>query len=369
MGHCRRREIYPKCKLMIKQVRIAFTVVFATLLAASCRVGSNQDVFEGEIYIDQMASASGGNVITTETGMHVHLLGVKEGDELGTAFLKKFIGETIHVIEDSHLEQDPVGTDTILGYAVLDDGVCINHMLLKQEPRLFTPINLEDSLEAFRTNKEKPQEISDICLYIKQRTFMIEVPLGGGVSNYGTGFFINDEGLAITNCHVFEGSYDAYCYLYDTSRLDDNEIHHELKHNAFTRDIVDCNKSIDITVFKVKLLDGEKSNYFNLSSKHIDQGAKVCTMGNPVDQANVLTGTFTDGMVSGYRNQDDEKPLVQYTLSTNFGNSGGPVCDKNGRVIAVHCMGDKSKQNVNYGIDILVVRKMLNKLGFYYGGK
>lgn len=355
---------------MVKQIIVALISAWVALSFLSCRGGvSEADCFDGEIYVDQIATASGGNVIITDMGMNVYLLGIKEGDELGTAFLKKYIGETIHVIADSHLEQDPVGTDSIMGYAVLDNGVCINHMLIKQEPQLFSPINVEDSLENFQPDDGGSQEITDVCLYMKQRTFMIEIPQGGGVSSYGTGFFINDEGIAVTNFHVFDGSNDAFCYLYDTTNLDDNEIHYDLRRDAVTSEIIDCDEDLDITVFKVRLLNDEKSHFFKLTNRHIAQGERIYTIGNPVDQANVLVGTFTDGLVSGYRHQDEEKPLVQYTLSTNSGNSGGPVCDKNGIVIAVHCMGDKSKQNVNYGIDILSVRKMLNKLGFYYGGK
>lgn len=60
---------------------------------------------------------------------------------------------------------------------------------------------------------------------------------------------------------------------------------------------------------------------------------------------------------------------MQYTMSTNGGNSGGPVCDEYGRVIAVHELGRKDLQNVNFGIDILQVRDVLNGLSINYGGK
>lgn len=56
-------------------------------------------------------------------------------------------------------------------------------------------------------------------------------------------------------------------------------------------------------------------------------------------------------------------------MSTNGGNSGGPVCDEYGRVIAVHELGRKDLQNVNFGIDILQVRDVLNGLSINYGGK
>ena len=350
-------------------LRAILTVVSLTLFVTSCHRNNTDDEFDGEIFADQMADVTGGNVIVTETGMNVYLLGVKEGDEIGTGFLLKYVGETIHVIADSNLDQDPAGTDSIWGYAVLDDGLCINHMLLKQEPQLYSPVNLEDSLDSFRPKKDDVQDIQDMGLYLKQRAFLIEVPVGGGLSNYGTAFFINDDGIAITNHHVFDGSDDANCYLYSTKYFDDSGIDSEKSLTAYVRDIIYTDAALDITVFKVSMPQGTKSNYFCLAKKHISQGDKIFTIGNPVGQAEILTATLTDGIVSGYREQHSEKPLVQYTLSTNHGNSGGPVCDKSGKVIAVHCMGDKTKQNVNFGIDILAVRNKLGKLGLYYGGK
>lgn len=368
MGNYRGREVYTECRGLMT-LRAILTVVCLTLLVTSCHRNNNDDELDGEIFADQVADATGGNVIVTVTGMSVYLLGVKEGDEVGTAFLRKYVGETIHVIADSNLDQDPAGTDSIWGYAVLDDGLCINHMLLKQEPQLYSPVNLEDSLDSFRPKKDDVHDIQDMGLYLKQRAFLIEVPVGGGLSNYGTAFFINDESIAITNHHVFDGSNDAMCHLYSTESFDDNGILPEKNFKAYVKDIICTDTDLDITVFKVSVPQGIKSNYLCLARKHIAQGEKIYTIGNPVGQAEILTATLTDGIVSGYREQHSEKPLVQYTLSTNYGNSGGPVCDKSGKVIAVHCMGDKTKQNVNFGVDILRVRNKLGEQGIYYGGK
>ena len=60
---------------------------------------------------------------------------------------------------------------------------------------------------------------------------------------------------------------------------------------------------------------------------------------------------------------------MQYDMTTNPGNSGGPVCDKYGQIVAVHELGNKNMQNTNYGIDARQVRAVLNKLGLKYGGK
>lgn len=350
-------------------IKAIITILGVTLLAASCGRHTDEDEFEGEIFTDQMAFAKGGNVIVTETGMNIHMLGVKEDEDAGTAFLQKYAGENIHVIADSRFDQDPVGTDSIWGYAVLDDGRCINHLLLMQEPQLFSPINLEDSLESFRPVRDDLKKILDIGIYLKQRSFMVEMPVGGGLSSYGTAFFINDQGIALTNNHVFDGSEDAYCHFYSMASTDDSGLNPDKRYDAYAQDILYTDPELDLTVFKVSLPQGSKSNYFNLAKKHIAIGEDIFTIGNPVGQGEILTASISNGIVSGYRYQDSAKPMVQYTLSTNYGNSGGPVCDKNGNVIAVHAMGDKTKQNVNYGIDILAVRKELANLELYYGGK
>lgn len=345
-----------------------FGITCAVLMLISCNPCYDDDRAEGEIYVDQIESAEG-NVVITESGMKVYLLGIKDGDAVGKTFLEKYVGETIHVIADSKLEQDPVGVDSIWGYAVFEDGRCLNHLLLLQEPQLFTPINVEDSLDNFRPPKDNNQEISDMGLYLKQRVFMIEVPEGGGLSNFGTGFFINDEGVAVTNHHVFDGSNDAFCYPFNSALTQDYEIDVNQRYNASTNNIIISDSILDITIFKVQLPQGVRSNFLSLAKKHIGQGEKLYTIGNPVSVNEVLVGTLTDGLVSGYRELNSKKPLVQYTLSTNCGNSGGPVCDKRGKVVAVHCAGDKALQNVNYGIDILAVRNLLKNCGLYYGGK
>ena len=61
--------------------------------------------------------------------------------------------------------------------------------------------------------------------------------------------------------------------------------------------------------------------------------------------------------------------LIQYDMATNGGNSGGPVCDIYGQIVAVHELGDKTAQNINYGIDAAQLRTVLNRLGLKYGGR
>lgn len=339
----------------------------------SCCGGSDseydEDYFEGEIYVDDLKSVKSGNTIITSNGMAVELLGVYSGNERAKAFLKNFIGEQIHVIEDSNYPQDPVGTDMIRGYVVLSDHRCLNHMLIRQEPSILDITMLEDSLESFRNVRHQSVSVPDLALYIKQRSFMIEVSEGGGAANFGTGFFINDEGLAMTCHHVLDGSRDANGYLFDPVHPDNSNLQTNLRRQIKKEDIVWTDEELDITVFKVTLKAVDARGHFNLARKHVPVGTELGTIGNPVSATDILFGSFTPGVVSAYRYQDSSHPLVQYTLRTNPGNSGGAVADKTGAVIAVHAKGDETCEGVNYGIDILAVRKELDSRGIIYGGK
>lgn len=339
----------------------------------SCRGGSDseydEDYFEGEIYVDELKSVKNGNTIITSTGMEVELLGVFPGNERAKAFMKNFICEQIHVIEDSNYPQDPIGADKIVGYVVFSDHRCLNHMLIRQEPNVLDITTVEDSLESFKNVGHQPVQVPDLALYIKQRSFMIEVPEGGGVANFGTGFFINDEGLAMTCHHVLNGNHDANGYLFDPTHPDNSSIQTALRRQIKKEDIVWTDEKLDITVFKVTLKAEDSRGYFNLAKKHVPVGTELGTIGNPVSATDILFGSFTPGAVSAYRYSDTNRPLVQYSLGTNRGNSGGAVADKTGSVIAVHAMGDETREGVNFGIDILAVRKALDSRGIIYGGK
>ena len=72
-----------------------------------------------------------------------------------------------------------------------------------------------------------------------------------------------------------------------------------------------------------------------------------------------------------------DRRVVRYDLATNGGNSGGPVMNDKGEIIAVHAMGIKQESNgmaaqgLNFGIDILQVRPILEStsVDIDYGGK
>lgn len=76
-------------------------------------------------------------------------------------------------------------------------------------------------------------------------------------------------------------------------------------------------------------------------------GDKVYAIGNPKG----LLGTFSEGIISGFRDIDGTK-YVQITASISSGSSGGPVVDENGRVIGVTTASIKDGQNLNLAMPL-----------------
>lgn len=311
-----------------------------------------------------------GNVIELVSGLHVRLIGVEGGRTDVEMFIKNgYLGKSVTLIPDSKGEKeitDPNGT--IGAYVILDDThECLNHLVVLQYPKAYRAMDLADSIGWVKPDSI-PISKPDLALYMKQRTFLIEVSTEQGTS-IGTGFFINEKGLAITNWHVLPEGSESYstAYLYKENP-DDSKIYTDKKRRIKNILWAEDTEGLDISVFSVELEQGESVPYFDLASQRAAVGIDCATFGNPLG----LTASYSAGHISAFREEERSRHnvmLMQYEMSTNGGNSGGPVCDKYGRIIAVHEQGMKNAQGLNFGLDILQIRKVLDTLEFNYGGK
>ena len=311
-----------------------------------------------------------GNTIVLNTGLKVWMLGVEPNNERAEAWIRNnLIGKMVELVSDSGNEQtfNTVGA-TVKAYVIIlsgDTRICANRLLVNDNRDCATLAYMKDS--SFVANDGVLAEINDKALYMKQRTMVVETTEG-----MGTGFFINDKGVAITNNHVLNGENPACVYLYSKDP-DDTKIYSSRRRNILN--ILWTNEDLDITIFSVQLENGEKVPYFNLIKKHEPQGNNCHILGNPQG----LMASYAKGVISAYRDDDEVqgRKLVQYDLATNGGNSGGPVMNDKGEIIAVHAMGMKSEMNgtaaqgLNFGIDILQVRPILDSpsVDVDYGGK
>ncbi len=157
----------------------------------------------------------------------------------------------------------------------------------------------------------------------------------------GSGFFVDDGSLLVTNFHVVEGANEIFV------KLQDGRILRSKKIAAF-----DVEK--DLVVVK---LDTPSSRRMVLGdSDQVKTGDPIVVVGNPEG----LEQTVSNGLISGMRTVDSEKRF-QISAPISLGSSGGPVFDEHGAVIGVAFASYREGQNLNFAIPINLLRPLLSR--------
>ncbi len=137
----------------------------------------------------------------------------------------------------------------------------------------------------------------------------------------GSGFFVNNEGLLITNAHVVEENSRLFVYV-------ENQFIHS------TPEVIAIDPDLDLAALKVAQSDVE---ILTLAAELPSEGASVIAVGYPritdiLQMGFALHATVGTGTVSGVaqgrsRTNNQIAGFVQTTGILNFGNSGGPLVD------------------------------------------
>lgn len=153
-------------------------------------------------YVGTVKSVSG-NVLTLTSGLQARLLGVEANRTDVEMFLRsQFLNKEVTLYADSHSKTQYIISpyDIVDVYVVQNDvrTYCINRQVVREYPNSYHQSETFDSL-GWIGPARIPVEKKNLALYMKQRTFLIQTPEG-----IGTGFFINEDGLAVTNWHVLK---------------------------------------------------------------------------------------------------------------------------------------------------------------------
>lgn len=132
----------------------------------------------------------------------------------------------------------------------------------------------------------------------------------------GTGFSVSEQGMIITNHHVIEGE--------ETVRAAYPE------EGLFQAEVVAVYPDIDLAVLDV---DGEGLPYLPLAETgSFEQNEHIYFIGNPLR----FQGIANEGEVIGYLDLAEwEQPVIMMDAPVYRGNSGSPVLNESGEVIAV----------------------------------
>jgi S1-C subfamily serine protease len=147
----------------------------------------------------------------------------------------------------------------------------------------------------------------------------------------GTGFFINNTGMLLTNNHVVELSYRDKSMNQQT-RLTD-KLHVKLADGKVsTAKLVAADKKLDLALYQ---LEGEHKDlpYLELATT-AKSGTEVMAMGHPI--GNQWSASF--GKISNPHRTILGGQFIETDTKINPGNSGGPLVNNQGQVVGVNVM-------------------------------
>jgi serine protease Do len=152
----------------------------------------------------------------------------------------------------------------------------------------------------------------------------------------GSGFIISADGYILTNNHMVEGAEKVEIELTDGRK--------------FTAKIIGADSDSDVAVVKI---DDSDLPYLELAdSDALEVGEWVLAIGNPLG----LSHTVTAGIVSakgrsGFDLANFEN-FIQTDAAINFGNSGGPLINLDGKVVGINTAIAGSTGNIGIGFAI-----------------
>jgi S1-C subfamily serine protease len=176
----------------------------------------------------------------------------------------------------------------------------------------------------------------------------------------GTGFIIDKEGIVVTNRHVVpEGVSSVSVTLSDGTQLSD------VKVIGRTAD----SDPLDVAFLKINDSKGKSLKPVEIGdSSGVEVGDKAVAIGNALGQ---FQNTVTSGIISGYgrsvQAQDESgsetlQNLFQTDAAINQGNSGGPLVDAGGKVIAINTAIAGNAQNIGFAIPINDVKGIIDSV-------
>jgi len=168
----------------------------------------------------------------------------------------------------------------------------------------------------------------------------------------GTGFFVTAQGHILTNHHVVEN-----CTAFSVS--------HEGTLSQSAR-VVSTDSKNDLALLRTTGLTPGAVPNLRLG---VRLGENIFVYGFPLAGMLASSGNFTVGSVTAVAGLGDDTTMIQLSAPVQPGNSGGPVLDQHGNVVAVVVsklnalrvakLTSDIPQNVNFAIKSLIAMSFL----------
>lgn len=164
----------------------------------------------------------------------------------------------------------------------------------------------------------------------------------------GTGFIISDEGYVVTNAHVLADSNGNLAS--GIQAITSNQI---VKNAEF----VGYDGDLDIALLKIF---GSYTVLELGDSDSVQIGEKVIAVGNPLG----LQFSVTEGIVSAVHRQGSNglNAYIQTDTALNPGNSGGPLINKQGKVVGINNFKIGTGENLGFALESNYIKSAINQI-------
>ncbi|MFP4598859.1 MAG: S1C family serine protease [Persicimonas sp.] len=159
----------------------------------------------------------------------------------------------------------------------------------------------------------------------------------------GSGFFVSDDGVILTNAHVVGDEEQVTVVLHDGTKT--------------TAKVLErAADDYDLALVKIDATDTTAVPLADMNGVRV--GNWVASVGH--GEGGVWT--YTTGMISNIYPAEADQRVFQTQIPLNPGNSGGPVVDTRGRAIGVVTAGLVEANSINFAIPIEIAMKKLDGL-------
>jgi serine protease Do len=179
--------------------------------------------------------------------------------------------------------------------------------------------------------------MKDVISLFRDVVIQIATPYSTG----GTGFYLKEFNLIVTNEHVVRGNRNVV--------IDGEAITKQLVRVLYTDEkydlaFLEAPQSIDLPAVSLGAED------------QIEEGMPIIAIGHPFG----LKYTTTQGIISNAHHKQNHLTYLQHDAALNPGNSGGPLVTKQGKIIGVNTFVIKNGDNIGFSLPVSYLKKTLN---------
>src|SRR5688500_13620172 len=177
----------------------------------------------------------------------------------------------------------------------------------------------------------RAQDLSELIENVSPAIFKITTYDASGYElAMGTGYFIGNDGTALTNYHVLQGATKAKI------KTNDNKTY-------LLDKVIAWSEQSDMVKFKIKNELNESFACLKLCPTSPKAGESIFIIGNPMG----LDKSVSEGIVASVRQDDIYGETIQVTAPISQGNSGSPLMNMHGEAIGVVTYYLQTGQNLN----------------------